>query len=39
MTPGEIFTIFAEFQVIVSVNDFGLPVGLQELMQASLSFL
>ena len=39
MIPGEIFTGFAEFQGIVSVNDFRLPVGLQELLQASLSFL
>ena len=39
MIPGEIFTGFAEFQGIVSVNDFWLPIGLQELLQASLSFL
>ena len=39
MIPGEIFTSFAEFQGIVSVNDFGFPLGLQELLQASLSFL
>ena len=39
MIPGEIFTSFAEFQGIVSVNDFGIPVGLQELLQASLGFL
>ena len=30
---------FAEFQGIVSVNDLRLPIGLQELLQASLSFL
>ena len=39
MIPGEIFTSFAEFQGIVSVNDFRLPVRLQELLQASLCFL
>ena len=39
MIPGEIFTSFAEFQGIVSVNDFRFPVGLQELLQASLGFL
>ena len=39
MIPGKIFTSFAKFQAIVSVNDFRLPVGLQELLQASLSFL
>ena len=39
MISGKIFTGFAEFQGIVSVNDFRLPIGLQELLQASLSFL
>ena len=39
MIPGEIFTSFAEFQGIFSVNDFRIPVGLQELLQASLGFL
>ena len=39
MIPGEIFTSFDEFQGIVSVNDFRLPIGLQELLQASLCFL
>ena len=39
MIPREIFTGFAEFQGIFSVNDFCLPVGLQELLQASLCFL
>ena len=39
MIPGKIFTGFAEFQRIVSVNDFRLPIGLQELLQASLRFL
>ena len=38
MIPREIFTSFAEFQGIVSVNDFRIPVGLQELLQASLGF-
>ena len=39
MIPGEIFTSFAEFQGIVSVNDFRIPVGFHELLQASLGFL
>ena len=39
MIPGEIFTIFPEFQGIVSVNDFRIPLGFQELLQASLCFL
>ena len=39
MMPGEIFTSFAEFQGIVSVNGFRLPIWLQELLQASSSFL
>ena len=39
MLPGEIFTSFAEFQGIVSTNDFRIPVGLQELLQAPLCFL
>ena len=39
MIPGEIFTGFAEFQGIVSVNDFWLTIGFQELLQASLGFL
>ena len=39
MTPGEIFSSFAEFQGIVSVNDFKIPLGVQELLQASLGFL
>ena len=34
MIPGEIFTSFAEFQGIVSVNDFRFPLGIQELLQA-----
>ena len=37
--PGDIFTGFAEFQRIVSVNDFRFPILLQELLQASLCFL
>ena len=37
MIPGEIFTGLAEFQGIVSVNDFKLPIGLEELLLASLS--
>ena len=39
MIPGELFTGFAEFQGIVSVNDFWFPLGFQELLQASLGFL
>ena len=39
MIPGEIFTSFAEFHGIVSVNDFRIPIGFQELLQASLGFL
>ena len=39
MIPGEIFTGFAKFQGIVSVNDFRLPFWLQELLQASLGLL
>ena len=39
MIPGEIFTSFAEFQGIVSVNDLKLPIWLQELLQAPLCFL
>ena len=30
---------FSEFQGIVSVNDYWLPLGLQELLQAALGFL
>ena len=36
MIPGEIFTSFAEFQGIVSVNDFRIPIRLQELLQVPL---
>ena len=39
MIPGKIFTGFAKFQGIVSVNDFRLPFGLHELLQAPLCFL
>ena len=39
MIPGEIFTSFAEFQGIVSINDFRLPIRLQELLQAPLCLL
>ena len=39
MIPGEIFTGFAEFQGIVSVNDFWLPIGFQKLLQAPCGFL
>ena len=39
MVPGKIFTGFAKFQGSVSVNDFRLPIGLQELLQAPLCFL
>ena len=37
MIPGKIFTSFAEFQGIVSVNDFRLPLGFQEGTFASFS--
>ena len=39
MIPGKIFTGFAKFQGIVSINDFWLPIRLQELLQASVGFL
>ena len=39
MIPGKNFTSFARFQGIVSVNDFRLPIRLQELLQAPLCFL
>ena len=39
MIPRKIFTGFAKFQGIVSVNDFRLPIWLQELLQAPLCFL
>ena len=39
MIPGKIFTGFANFQRTVSVDDFGLPIRLQELLQAPLCFL
>ena len=39
MIPGKIFTSFAKFQRIVSVNDFRIPIRLQELLQAPLCFL
>ena len=39
MIPGKIFTSFAKFQGTVSVNDYRLPIRLQELLQAPLCFL
>ena len=39
MIPGKIFTSFANFQGIVTVNDFRLPLRLQELLQAPSGFL
>ena len=39
MIPRKIFTSFAKFQGIVSLNDFRLPIRLQELLQAPLGFL
>ena len=39
MIPGKIFTGFAKFQGIVSVNDFRPPVRLPELLQAPLCLL
>ena len=39
MIPGKIFTSFAKFQGIVSVNDFRLPIWLQVFLQALLCCL
>ena len=39
MIPGKISTSFSEFQGIVSVNDFGFPRRLQELLCALLHYL
>ena len=39
MIPRKIFTGFAKFQGIVSVNDYKLPIWLQELLQTPLCFL
>ena len=39
LIPGKIFSDFAKFQGIVSVNDFRLPIRLQALLQAPLCFL
>ena len=39
MIPGKIFKRFAEFQGIVIVNNFGLPIRLQELLEAPLCLL
>ena len=39
MIPEKIFTGLAKFQGIVNVNDFRLPIGLQELLQAPFGFL
>ena len=39
MIPGKIFTGLAKFQGLVSVNDFRLPIWLQELLQAPFGFL
>ena len=39
MIPGQIFTSFAKFLGIVSVNDFWFPRRLQELLQAPFCFL
>ena len=39
MYPGKIFTSFAKFQGIVSVNAFRLPVRLQQLLEPPLCFL
>ena len=39
MIPGKIFTSFAKFKGIVFVNDFRLPIWLQELLQAPFCFL
>ena len=39
MIPRKLFTSFAKFQGIVSVNDFRLPIRLEELLQAPWCFL
>ena len=39
MIPGKIFTGFAKFQRIVSLDDFRFPIGLQELLQLPSCFL
>ena len=39
MIPGKIFTSLAKFQGIVILNDFRLPIRLQELLHARLRFL
>ena len=39
MIPGKIFTEFAKFQGFVGVNDWRLPIRLQELLEALLCFL
>ena len=39
MIPGKVFPGLAKFQGIVNVNDFRLPIRLQELLQAPLRFL
>ena len=39
MIPGEIFTSFAEFQGIVSVNDFRIPIGFQGTFVSFSGFL
>ena len=39
MIPGEIFTSFAEFQGIVGVSDFRIPLGFQELFASFSGFL
>ena len=39
MIPWKIFSGFAKFKRIVSVNDFRFPIWLQELLQAPLCFL
>ena len=39
MIPGKICTSLAEFQGVVSVNDFRFPIRLQELLQAPFAFL
>ena len=38
MIPGEIFTSFAEFQGIVSVNDFWFPLGFQKTVASFSGF-
>ena len=39
MIPGYFLARLAKIQGFVSVNEFGFPLGFQELLQASLELL